>query len=131
MELRGAVMLIEVYSVPQSIEFYRKALGFEVHEKAGTGQYTGWAWLKSGEVDLMLNAMFDTDEEPGPVDPARVRAHRDTTLFIGCPDLDAAHAHLQSSGVTAKGPAVTTYGMRQLSFSDPDGYGICLQWPTS
>jgi catechol 2,3-dioxygenase-like lactoylglutathione lyase family enzyme len=129
--LRGIVTLIEVHNVPRSVAFYSEALGFEVHQSAGEGDYIGWAWLKCGTVDLMLNAMFEKDEQPVPVDPARVLAHRDTTLFMACPDLDAARAHLVISGVTTKGPVVTTYGMRQLSFSDPDGYGICLQWPAS
>lgn len=127
-KLEGTVTLLEVYNVAQSIEFYHKALGFEVHQQAGSDGYIGWAWLKSGNVELMLNAMFDKDEQPVSVEPARRLAHRDTTLFIGCEDLDAAYAHLQTCGVKTQGPDVTPYGMRQLSFSDPDGYGICLQW---
>lgn len=27
-----------------------------------------------------------------------------------------------------KEPKVTPYGMKQLWFTDPDGYGICFQW---
>jgi predicted enzyme related to lactoylglutathione lyase len=130
-ELRGIVALLEVANVPHSIEFYGAALGLEVHQSAGEGGYVGWAWLRKGDVALMLNAMFDRDEEPGPVDAARAAAHRDTTLYIGCPDLDAAAAYLQAMGVMVSGPVVTTYGMRQLSFFDPDGYGICLQWPAA
>ena len=32
-------------------------------------------------------------------------------------------------GVRVEPPRVAPYGMRQLYFSDPDGYGICFQWP--
>jgi glyoxylase I family protein len=61
-------------------------------------------------------------------DPARVAAHRDTGLFFGCADLDAACAHLRSKGLNVEQPRQTSYGMRQLWLEDPDGYTICLQW---
>ena len=128
-ELNGAVTLIEVASVSRSIAFYRHALGLDVHQRAGDDGYIGWAWLKRGNVELMLNAMFEPDQNQDEPEPARTAAHRDTTIFIGCPDLDAAYVHLRSSGIDAPAPVVTHYGMRQLSFSDPDGYKICLQWP--
>lgn len=131
LELRGSVTLLEVFSVPRSISFYCDVLGFERVQSAGEGDYVGWAWLRHGDVEVMLNAMFDADETPTPADPARVAAHRDTTLFIGCPDVDGAYEVLRTKGVIVKPPAVAHYGMKQLSFSDPDGYGICLQWPAA
>jgi hypothetical protein len=30
-----------------------------------------------------------------------------------------------------KEPKVAPYGMRQLWFTDPDGYGLCFQYPAS
>jgi catechol 2,3-dioxygenase-like lactoylglutathione lyase family enzyme len=128
LELRGIVTLLEVVSVPDSIAFYRDVLGFDVVDRAGSGEYVGWAWLRHGDLELMLNAMYDRDEGPATPDPARVAAHRDTTLFIGCPDVDGAYEYLRGEGLEVRAPAVTHYGMRQLSFHDPDGYGICLQW---
>ena len=130
-ELDGSVTLIEVASVARSIEFYRSALGLKVQQSAGHDGYIGWAWLKRGNVELMLNAMYEPGEDPSDPDPARMAAHRDTTIFVGCPDVDAAFAHLQALGVAAEAPHVTHYGMKQLGVRDPDGYSICLQWPTS
>jgi glyoxylase I family protein len=40
-----------------------------------------------------------------------------------------AYEHLRDHGVDLPPPRVTPYGVRQLSFADPDGYGICFQWP--
>jgi glyoxylase I family protein len=128
-DLRGIVTLIEVFNIAKSIAFYRDALGFEVLQTAGPSDAPGWALLRCGEVELMLNSMYDPGEEPDAPDPARIAAHRDTTLFIGCPDLDAAYTHLRAAGISVQPPIVASYGMKQLSFSDPDGYGICLQWP--
>jgi hypothetical protein len=38
---------------------------------------------------------------------------------------------LRANGVRVEPPRVAPYGMRQLSFRDPDGYGICFQWPAN
>ena len=56
-------------------------------------------------------------------------SHDDVTLYFGCPDVDAAYAHLRARGVPAQPPNVAPYGMKQLCMRDPDGYGVCFQWP--
>jgi hypothetical protein len=33
-----------------------------------------------------------------------------------------------AKGVKCDPPEVAPYGMKQLYFHDPDGYGICFQW---
>jgi hypothetical protein len=43
--------------------------------------------------------------------------------------VDAAYRYLVSKGLDLKEPTVASYGMKQLSLKDPDGYGICFQWP--
>ena len=128
-QLRGTVTLIAVFNVRTSIAFYQKALGLEVVQSAGPGEILGWAWLRRGDVELMLNSIYDPGSEPDAPDPAQIAAHADTTLYIGCPDVDGAYEVLKSKGIAVKPPVVTYYGMKQLAFTDPDGYGLCLQWP--
>ena len=77
----------------------------------------------------MLNTAYEAHERPPAPDPARVVAHADTTLFFTCADLDAAYAHVRARGLDVEAPTVRDYGMRQLSVTDPDGYGLCFQWP--
>jgi hypothetical protein len=43
--------------------------------------------------------------------------------------LHALHAHLTSCGYELKPPANTSYGLRQLSVDDPDGYELCFTAP--
>ena len=61
-------------------------------------------------------------------DAGRTKAHDDTTLFFGCPDVDGAFTFLREKGIDATDPKTTYYGIRQVWFHDPDGYGLCLQW---
>ncbi|HEX5872418.1 MAG TPA: VOC family protein, partial [Longimicrobium sp.] len=84
-----------------------------------------------GGAEVMLNATSDAGERPPAPDPARLAAHADTALFFGCPDVDAAYAHLRAHGIGVEEPFVQGYGMKQMYLKDPDGYTLCLQWPAS
>jgi uncharacterized glyoxalase superfamily protein PhnB len=58
-----------------------------------------------------------------------VRGHRDVSLYFEYLDLDGLHAHLASKGCDVHSPANTSYGLRQLSVRDPDGYELCFTAP--
>ena len=131
MEIHGICPLLQVFDMPTAIRFYRDVLGFQVHATSQPGDDCNWAWLKLHSGELMLNTAYEADQRPATPVPARVAAHEDTCLFFGCEDLDTAYQHLRSNGVNLKEPKVAPYGMRQLYFKDPDGYGLCLQWPAT
>ena len=131
--IEGAVPLLRVWDVPRALGFYRDALGFEVVSHSPPFSEAkddfGWALLRLDGVELMLNNAYEDNARPAAEDPARVRAHGDTCLYLACRDVDAAYRALCEKGVAAGEPKVAYYGMRQVYLKDPDGYGICLQWP--
>lgn len=131
MDIHGICPLLQVFDMPTAIRFYRDVLGFSVHATSQPEDDCNWAWLKLNGAELMLNTAYEADQRPPAVDRARVAAHDDTCLFFGCKDLDAAYQHLRTHGVNLNEPKVAPYGMRQLWFKDPDGYGLCFQWPAS
>ncbi len=126
--IRGLCPLIQVYDMRTSLRFYRDILGFAEVQKSGPGDDVGWAWLRLGKAELMLNTAYDIGERPAEPDPARTAAHADTILFLGCEDLEGAYTRLVAQGVKAVPPKVVPYGMKQLYAPDPDGYGVCFQW---
>ena len=130
-EIRGMAPLLEVFDMPTSLRFYRDVLGFEVVGRSGPDDNCGWVLLRLRDVELMLNTAYEDDERPANPDPLRVRAHHDTALFFGCPDVDAAYAHLRERGIQMEPPSNAPYGMRQLYLRDPDGFNLCFQWPVS
>ena len=130
-DVRGLAPLLEVFDMPTSIAFYRDSLGFEVIATSQPGPNFGWALLSLNGVELMLNTAYETAERPPAPDPARIAAHHDTSIYFGCPDVDAAYEYLHGKGVAANQPQTAPYGMRQLYLSDPDGYTLCFQWPAS
>jgi len=132
-DVRGVCPLLGVYDMPTSVRFYRDQLGFEV---VTTSPLLGpdpdkfhWCLLRLGAAEIMLNDIYEYDHErPVPPDPARAAAHRDTCLYFGCPDVDRAWEELRAKGISVQPPKVAPYGMKQIGFSDPDGYGLCFQW---
>lgn len=124
-EMRGLCPLIQVFDMNTSLQFYCELLGFEIVQKA---EGNGWAWLRCGNAELMLNTAYDDGERPPNPDSARMMGHQDTGLFIGCPDIDGAYEQLRARGVEVSEPKVAWYGMKQMYLKDPDGFGICFQW---
>jgi uncharacterized glyoxalase superfamily protein PhnB len=59
----------------------------------------------------------------------RVLRHKDVSLYFEFADLDALYAHLRAKGGDLKPPAPKTYGLRQMSVNDPDGYELCFTAP--
>jgi len=131
MDVRGMAPLLQVFDMPASIAFYRDVLGFEVVSTSGPGPRFGWALLKLQDVELMLNTAYEDEARPPAPDSARVACHADTCIYFGCPDVEAAYSHLRAQGIDVKKPVVQPYGMKQLYLTDPDGYGLCFQWPAT
>ena len=124
--LEPPVPLLQVFDMQTSLTFYCDVLGFQIVDKT---EQDWWAMIKLGDAVLMLNTAYEDDKRPQSPDPRRVRGHRDVSLYFECPDLDGLHAHLRSKGCDAKPPANTSYGLRQLSVRDPDGYELCFTAP--
>jgi hypothetical protein len=84
-----------------------------------------WVLLKLDNMVLMLNKQ----NRPAIPDRGRIAAHTDTSLYFGCPDVDALYIHLPNKGLDLNKPAITGYGWKAVSLIDPDGYSLCFHWP--
>lgn len=129
-DMHGLCPLLSVFDMATSLRFYRDLLGFEIYQSSDPEPdgHIDWCWLRLNDANLMLNTAYDRSRRPPAPDPARIAAHADTQVYIGCQNLDAAAQYLQAGGIPIRGPMVRPYGMKQLFFRDPDNYEICLQW---
>ena len=131
LDVRGMTPLIQVFDMPTSVKFYRDALGFRlVAASAPEDQHFDWCMLEFHGGHLMLNTAYEREHRPPKPDPARAAAHRDTCLYFGCPDPDAAYEYVRSKGIEAKPPKTAFYGMHQFYLKDPDGYELCFHRPS-
>ena len=107
----------------RSLKFYRDVLGFETVQQT---DHDWWAMIRLGSATLMLNTAYEDNARPPAPDPQRVLGHKDVSLYFDFDDLDALYAHLKANGCDVRPPADTSYGLRQLNVTDPDGYELCF-----
>jgi len=117
MKTHSLVPMVSVADVERSIEFY-KHLGFEVGNTFAHESETkpSWAWLQSGDAQLMLSA---TNEPIGD---------KNTVLFYVYTD-DVAVARTSLIGADLNPGEITTpfYAPRgEFELVDPDGYIIMV-----
>lgn len=125
--ITGMTPLIQIFSMPRSLAFYRDILGFSIYADSGNGDNSSWVWLRLGNVDLMLNDQYEPGSVPPECPAERIRWHDDTCLYFNCKDVDATHAYLVENSIECKPPAVAPYGAKQIYLHDPDGYKLCFQ----
>jgi glyoxylase I family protein len=128
LEMRWIYPLLQVFDMPTSLHFYRDILGFSVVQKSGDDDDVDvdWAWLRQGDVELMLNTAYERAERPSVAEPWRVVAHGDTLLYFGCENVDTAYERLLAQGVKVEPPTIAPYGMKELRATDPDGLRTVL-----
>jgi catechol 2,3-dioxygenase-like lactoylglutathione lyase family enzyme len=116
-----------VSGVGRSAAFYRDVLGFAVERTVPDQAPFVLAIVKSGGVEIFLNAPGPANEEyPAFMD----RPIGGTlTLFIEVDDIRASYAELKD-GVQIVMPLETKwYGVTEFAFFDPDGYIITFAQP--
>jgi catechol 2,3-dioxygenase-like lactoylglutathione lyase family enzyme len=116
MKTQSLVPMASVADVERSIAFYHH-LGFEVGNTfAGDGEKPSWAWLRSGDAQLMLSA---TNE---PI------AGKHTVLFyIYTEDVAAARTSLIEAGLSPGQITTPFYAPRgEFEIIYPDGYVIMV-----
>jgi glyoxylase I family protein len=129
-EIRGLSPYLEVFDMPTALQFYRDKLGFEVvFADNDSDERINWVMLRMNGTDLMLNTQYDISKRPPSPDHARRAAHADTTIYFGCPNVQAAYEHMRSKGLDVKEPFTTQYNFKAIRLSDPDGYRLCFHWP--
>lgn len=121
--------LIQVFNMPRALAFYCGILGYRVVADSGDGDQSSWVSLRLNDTNLMLNDQYEPGHEPSAPPPERTRWHGDTCLYFDCSDPDVAYEFLKTQGVDLSPPKIAPYGMKQLYFRDPDGYGLCFQCP--
>lgn len=113
--------LLFVRDIGASVEFYTEKLGFTLAEKAESDEgELYWCHLERGGVAFMLQQVPPDREMANPPAP-------EVVFYFVCDDADGLYAEFSARGVDLEPPAVTWYGMKQLSVPDPDGYEVCFE----
>lgn len=116
--MRQLVPMVSVADVERSIAFYHH-LGFEVGNTfaaEGASKPT-WAWLSSGDAQLML--AFATD----PIVPGEQRV----LFYLYTDDVAMAQASFRDAGLNPGEITKPFYAPRgEFQLTDPDGYVLMI-----
>lgn len=118
MQTKQLVPMVFVKDVERSLEFYAW-LGFEVGNtfvEEGATKPT-WAWLSSGEAQLMLAWASE----------AIVADEQRVLFYVYTDDVDAAHVSLAEAGLSPGEISKPFYSPRgEFKVVDPDGYVLMI-----
>ena len=121
MNLTNLIPMLNVSNIETSLDFYRRALGFEVVSPTDAVKEWRWATIRSGDTELMLAETHGGLELKKGIDP-----HANTNwpaIFYFYPDdVSALHAHVTQLRFKPTALEITCYGMREFSLQDPDGH---------
>ena len=106
--------VLAVHDVRKSAAFYVGALGFEI-----VMEPEGWIFLRKDNCMIMLG------ECPDDMHPSQLGCHS-YFAYLRVDDVDAYHARILASGLTARIGTVVDepWGMREFSLTTPDGHRI-------
>lgn len=107
------LLFLEVNSLPDSIEFYRDRLGFELQTLAEEAE-PPMATLCAGRLRVMLAEQLLT----------MARRGRGVHLFFGVTDVEEYYAQLQARGLDVAAPSDEGWGGRFVTLEDPDHYRL-------
>lgn len=121
LRLRTVNPALTVNDLDKSVAFYRDVLGFVVHEEiTQEGQKFG-ASMRAGDVDIMLG-QDDFAQGRDRVKGVGFRLYCTTAQ-----DVDALAASIKERGGSlATEPTDQSWGTRDFSVEDPDGYKISI-----
>ena len=115
--ITSLVPMLSVADVERSIEFYSH-LGFEVGNTfaAEGGTKPSWAWLQSGDAQLMLS---------GASEPTT--AKHTVLFYVYTQDVAAARTSLVHAGLNPGDITTPFYAPRgEFELIDPDGYVVMV-----
>jgi len=118
MKAQSLVPMVSVSDIEHSIAFYRH-LGFEVGNTftPDGGPKPTWAWLNSGDAQLMLAAACE------PI----VANQQPVLFYVYTDDVAAARAALVEAGTNPGEITTPFYAPRgEFRLVDPDGYVVMI-----
>src|SRR5262245_30149676 len=116
-----------VSDVGRSASFYRDVLGFTVEQTVPDAAPFVFAIMKSGAVEVFLNAPGPAHEEY-PVFKDRPIGGT-LTLFIEVEDIRGSYDQLKDRVQVVMPLETKWYGVTEFAFLDPDGYVITFAQP--
>ena len=126
--VKQAVPFFGVSSMEASLRFYVDGLGFQMTNQWIDEGKLRWCWLEIGGAALMLQEFRKEGHDSWR--PSGKLGEGVNICFM-CEDALAIHHEAKSRGIAARRNPFVGNRLWVVSFSDPDGYRIEFESPTS
>jgi len=124
MEMTKIVPSLLVSDIQRSVAFYRGLLGFlMINSYCEAGQLV-WCHLKSGGAELMLQ------QAEGKSPHRMADDHPNWAIYLSPGDIEAMYKELQEAGHKTTSLNETSYGTKEFTTLDPDGYELWVSHPS-
>lgn len=123
MQIKKITVELGVKSIPKSVDFYVNTLGFQVADKAGLPDVV-WVALRYGEIELMLMEKKSLSEDVGTKTGGGVGSG--VVLFVEVEGIEKFISDNKSKLDIVKGLHETSYGTKEASIADVDGFVLVL-----
>ena len=121
-EFRNTTPMLKTKSIQDTVDFYTQVLGFELETIWPEDEPT-LCVLDRGSVHLMFSTDADWD---APGSPPTMTGQ----LVFDVSDASGLHDEIQHQAQVLWGPEVYSYGRREFSILDPNGYRLVFSEPT-
>lgn len=112
-----------VTDLDRSVRFYTQALGLREIDRVNGPDGPFFAMLERDGFRLMMETAHSPDPTTKGLLDRQGQAPRATVNFWTLvPEVGAEERRLKAAGVAFHGPVEKPYGMKEVSFQDPDGY---------
>ena len=119
---RKFTLNLGVRSVQEAVDFYRDVMGFDLDATVPETAPFDWAQVSYGKIALMFQTADSLKRG------LTLFAIRETggvqTLLFEVDNIDYLHMRVEGNAKILLNLTVTTYGTKEFTFADPNGYVI-------
>ncbi len=108
MKMTRLIPILPVKSMPASVDFYCRMLGFELEDR---NDDWGWAMLRVGECRIMVDQSICHHQD----------MPREMVLYLYPDNVVEYHQQVRSNGLDIPDLDTTFYGLTEFRLTDPDG----------
>jgi uncharacterized glyoxalase superfamily protein PhnB len=121
MLIKRLTPMLNVSNIEHSLDFYREVAGFDRVSPREALEQWRWAYIKSGDCELMLSESGGPAPQVSESNPSREEGW--PVIYYFYPDdVVTLHAEVKRKGFQVSDLRVTFYGMKEFELRDPDGH---------
>jgi uncharacterized glyoxalase superfamily protein PhnB len=121
MRIKRLTPMLNVSDIERSLDFYQRLAGFELIRPREMVDHWRWAWIKSGDGELMLSESSGPATQVDQIDPSRAEEWPAIYYFYPENVVDL-HAEAKRKEFQMSDLRMTFYGMKEFEVRDPDGH---------